>query len=394
MARIGIVGTGFIVKQALQVIDDLRGSKPTGCAVANPLEVTRVLTRRPLDSVEGIRSELLTQSVDALIESSDIVFESTGDPLHATVVVERALRAGRKVVTMNAELHVTTGSYLAGLGYLSEADGDQPGALALLRNEALGMGFEPLAYVNIKGFLNHNPDPAEMKYWSERQGLSLVETTSFTDGTKLHVEQALCANAFDAAIAEEGLIGGAVGCIEETDYLAQRARKLGRPISDYVQCSTAPPGVFLLAEHPVSTTLPHYGPYEKLRTKGGAAYLLLRPYHLCGLEVAKSLQRTAAGAPPLLNNGEVPRVSVAAIAKKPLPRGAQFTHAIGGFEVRGSAVRTVERPDHVPIGLLQGARLKRPVDAGQIVDFDDVELPESRAASLWTDELLPRVIAS
>jgi predicted homoserine dehydrogenase-like protein len=380
IARVGIVGTGFIVRQALQV---MRGHPR--------LAIGKILTRRPVDTVPDMDARQLTRSLDELVDHCDIVFESTGDPIHSTLVIERALRAGRKVVTMNAELHVTTGSYLSQLGYLSEAEGDQPGATALLRNEALAMGFEPLAYVNIKGFLNPNPTREDMLYWSERQKLSLVETTSFTDGTKLQIEQALCTNAFGAEIAQDGLVGGKVEDIFRTDHLAQRARAIGKPISDYVQCATAPPGVFILAEHPVRRSLPHYGPYEKLRTENDQAYLLLRPFHLCGLEVAKSLLAALDGRPPLLNNGSVPRISVAAVAKQGLAPGQHIEHAIGGFDVRGSAIRLASTPDRVPIGLLGGARVKRRIEPGQTILFDDVELPESRALSIWLEQLRPRL---
>lgn len=379
MTRIGIVGTGFIVNQANQVI------------AKNPdLQVSKILTRRNLDTVKNFDRAALTNSTAELIDQSDIIFESTGDPIHSTVVVEEALKAGRKVVTMNAELHVTTGSYLAGLGYLAEADGDQPGATAILRNEALGMGFEPLAYVNVKGFLNPNPSREDMEYWSNRQELSLVETTSFTDGTKLHIEQAFCANAFGATIAEDGLIGGQVDDITDTDHLVEAARKLGKPISDYILCGSAPPGVFILADNEIASSLPHYGPYEKLLTKGRQSFILLRPYHLCGLEVAKSLVSAANGAPPLLNNGEVPWVSIGAIAKHDLSTDTVISHAIGGFEVRGSALKSANNPDHVPIGLLNGARIKRSVAAGQTLTFDDVDIPESRALEIWLNELRPR----
>src|SRR5262249_38701178 len=154
----------------------------------------------------------------------------------------------------------------------------------------------------------------------------------------------LCANAFDARIAQDGLVGGKVDDIFQTDYLVERARQAGGPISDYVQCGSAPPGVFILADHPVWETLPHYGPYETLRTKVTLSSLLLRPYHLCGLEGGKSIMRVARGLPPLLNNGPAPKVSVAAVAKKQLPVDSKLHHSIGCFEVRGSAVNTRTSP--------------------------------------------------
>src|SRR5690606_11635386 len=126
--RVGIVGTGFIVRGAIDVIS------------ADPsLAITRVLTRRPIDSVQDIPGDRLTQSIDELIEHADVIFAASGDPIHATNVVEKAMAAHKRVVTMNSEFHVTTGSYFHGRGYLTEAEGDQPGAMALLQREALGM---------------------------------------------------------------------------------------------------------------------------------------------------------------------------------------------------------------------------------------------------------------
>ena len=45
----------------------------------------------------------------------------------------------------------------------------------------------------MKGFLNHHPTPGEMRYWAKRQGISLRQVTSFTDGTKIQIEQAFVA---------------------------------------------------------------------------------------------------------------------------------------------------------------------------------------------------------
>ena len=345
-----------------------------------------ILTRRATESVTDIGTGELTNSVDQLIDESDIIFESTGDPLHASVVVEKALAAGRPVVTMNAELHVTTGSFFHGKGFMTEAEGDQPGATAFMHNEAVAMGFKPLAYVNIKGFLNPNPTREDMEYWSARQKLSLPEVVSFTDGTKLQIEQALTANALDADIAQEGLIGGKRTDIFDTDHLVQAARQMGRTISDYVVAPGAPPGVFVLADHEAHGRLPFYGPYQKLRTKNDSAYLLLRAYHLCALEVSKTLRRVIDGdREPLMTNGPVPRISTAAVAKRALDCDTVIEKSIGGFDVRGYCVRTEEHPGHVPLGLLKGARVLRPVEPEQVLTFDDVEPVDSRALEMWND---------
>ncbi|HOV67888.1 MAG TPA: hypothetical protein PLI31_05955 [Methanoregulaceae archaeon] len=48
-----------------------------------------------------------------------------------------------------------------------------------------------------------------------------------------------------------------------------------------------------------------------------------------------------------------------------------------------AAIRTADHPEHVPIGLLDGARLTRPVPSDGMITLDDVELVESRAVEIW-----------
>ena len=114
------------------------------------------------------------------------------------------MAASIPVVTMDAEVQVTTGSHFARKGLFTEAEGDQPGCLAALREEAVQMGFLPLVYGNIKGFLNHNPVPDEMAFWAKKQGISLDKVTAFTDGTKVQIEQGLVANGLGAGILRPG----------------------------------------------------------------------------------------------------------------------------------------------------------------------------------------------
>jgi predicted homoserine dehydrogenase-like protein len=85
----------------------------------------------------------------------------------------------------------------------------------------------------------------------------------------------------------------------------------------------------------------------------------------------------------LLDNSARPRISVAALAKLDLPTGTRITRGIGGFQVRGESVLISNHPDHVPIGLLEEAVLKSSVQAGQILTWNDIEVPDSMALSAW-----------
>ncbi len=223
--RIGVIGTGKLSRGFTMAT----GDQPD-------MAISKALTRTQIDKRGDYpRQDLMTNSVDELIENSDLVVECSGDVIHATDMVNKVMQAGLPVVTMDAEFQVTTGSYFADKGIFTEAEGDQPGCLAALREDAIHMGFTPLVYGNIKGFLNEDPPLKDMQYWGDKLSLSLNMVTSFTDGTKVQFEQALAANGFGAGIAAPGLLG--IKCEDVNSgalALAEEADKLGYAISDYI----------------------------------------------------------------------------------------------------------------------------------------------------------------
>ena len=372
ITKVGIVGSGFIASGLAHLINQ-----------SKDFQISKVLTRRPKDLIADFAQETLTHSLAELIDTSDIVFECSGDVIHATEVVLAATAANKKVVTLNAEFHVTTGSYFIKKGaYVTDADGDQPGCLARLKAEIEGMGFEPSAYVNIKGFINLNPERKEMEYWSDQQGIRLEQVVSFTDGTKLQIEQAFVANGLGATIPPSGMLGKRVDSINDLDYLIHASEQAGLPISDFILCKGAPPGVLIVAKSKEADRLGNYivGP---LRTKEKLGYILLRPYHLCHLEALNTLRKVVLGEPMLINNSANPHLTVAAIAKRELTARDVIVRGAGGFDVRGVAVRLQENKNAVPICLLQNTKLVRNIEPGQTIQFDDVELTDSKALEIY-----------
>ncbi len=368
--RIGIVGTGFMARGIAHVV------------TAQGLKLGPVLTRRPVHSSFSfpIDAEFINENRQ-LIDESDLIVECSGDPLHATEVVAMAMDAGIPVVTMNSEFQVTTGSWFVGKGILTEGEGDQPGCLAALRREALAMGFQPLVYGNVKGFLNHHPTRSDMEYFSAKQGTSITQTTSFTDGTKLQIEQAFVANAFGTDIYRPGLLGPAADSVEEgAETLAGVADMHGAPISDYIIL----PGsgaVFIAARHDN-----FHRPYLSYMKMGdGPYYTLVKNYHLCHLEVIKTIFEVLRLGEQgiLMDNSSRPRIGVAAIAKRDLPVDYVIEQGIGSFDIRGEAIEIASQPDHVPIGLLKGARVVRRIPRGQHLSMSDIEIPDSLARDLW-----------
>ncbi len=370
--KIGVIGTGFIAQGLIKALEKLED-----------LEVSKVLTRRKIDSIGSFANkELLTNNVWDVVENSDLIVECSGDAIYGTEVVDKAFSASLPVVTMNSELQVTTGSYFAKRGLITEAEGDQPGCLAALKENIVQMGFKPLVYGNIKGFLNLNPKKKEMEYWGKRSNLSLEMVTSFTDGTKVQIEQALVANGLGSDIVQKGLLGPAAEDVESGGrYLAEHAIKQGRAISDYLLCPKGPAGVFITAEHDDNQR----DALKYLKVGEGPYYTLVQNFHLCHLEIIKTIRRVLSGGGVLLNNTSTPSISVGAIAKKKIKSGEKIKQGIGSFLVRGEAIKINEYEGHIPIGLLADAVITREIEEGQLITMNDVEIPDSLSYTAWKE---------
>lgn len=368
--KIGIAGTGFISTGFCRSL-----SKQDNFSLAS------ILTRRPISSFSGSElQELFTQNIDELIDKSDVILECSGDALWASEIIERAFQAKLPVVTMNAEFQIVAGSYFNERGLLTESEGDQPGSLAVLDQEIRSMGFEPLVYGSQKGFLNHDPDLATMRYWSSHSGQRLDKTVSFTDGTKVQIESALVANGLGGNIIKQGLLGptcrsSEAGAME----LATHAEKLKQVISDFVLQDHGHGEVFIVATHSDQTqaALSYY------KLGSGPFYYIEKPYHLGHFEIIKSIERALQTKTVLLNNGKEPRISVAAIAKQKLKPGTLLKQGIGSFELRGMAINIKDHPQHIPISLLNNCEIQRAIEPGQMIMRGDIALPDSLASKAW-----------
>ena len=98
--KVGIIGTGFIATGLYHHIMQTK-----------EFQVSVIRTKRKPEECTSFNTEVVTNSNQELIEKSDIVVECSGDPVYATPIVREVLKAGIKVVTMDSELQITTGSY-------------------------------------------------------------------------------------------------------------------------------------------------------------------------------------------------------------------------------------------------------------------------------------------
>ena len=57
------------------------------------------------------------------------------------------------------------------------------------------------------------------------------------------------------------------------------------------------------------------------------------------------------------------------------------------MEVRGEAIKITDCTNHVPIGLMNKVQLKRNIEEGEIITFDDINIPDSLALEAWKSTL-------
>jgi len=185
-------------------------------------------------------------------------------------------------------------------------------------------------------------------------------------------------------VAVPGMLGlnradiEAAGCV-----LAERAAQTGQPLADYLISPELPGGVFIVAEHDDCQR----DALRYLKLGSGPYYVLVRNYHLCHLEIPSTILRVMSGGGILLNNSIEPTVAVIAITANEIHSDSVIPRAIGSRDVRGIAVQMGDAHGHIPIGLLDGARIKRRLEPGVPIMEDDVELADTLASRIWKQSI-------
>jgi predicted homoserine dehydrogenase-like protein len=202
--------------------------------------------------------------------------------------------------------------------------------------------------------------------------------TSFADGTKVSVEQALVANATGMTVHERGMLGrDHRGHVDEltTMYDADELRALGGCV-DYVVGSQPGPGIYVLATHD-DPKQRHY--LELYKLGQGPLYSFYTPYHLCHFEVPTTVARAALLGDATIRPMGAPSVDVVTVAKTHLVAGTALDRP-GGYHYYGEAERadTTHRDGLLPVGLAEGAVLLRAVAKDDVIRYEDVRLPRGR----------------
>lgn len=409
--RVGVIGVGAMgTGVALQVartpgmevvfLSDLskealaRAVQATGLT-AIPIELPSSLPRR------GAGGVYVTHETTGLLEADnglevDVVVECTNTIAAAGRHCLAAIGRRAHVVLMNAEVDLALGRLLVheaarqGVVVTSDA-GDQHGVLATMIDEIELWGFRIVQAGNMKGFLNLRASAATAREWAEKQRLSVVQTVSYTDGTKMNIEQALIGNYAGLTPVRPGMEGPRASDVRDVltsfDFASYGAQ--GRV--DYTVGVPWPGGgVYVVAEctDPLQA---FYLNYYKVSSQGNF-HLFFRPYHLCHLETPRAIAQAFLDQRPVIPPARHWINDVFAYAKKDLPAGTVIEHGIGGDEIYG-LVNTIEAagPDALPVCALEGdpaatrggkAVLRTAVKMDHPVPFSAVDIPETDLSRL------------
>lgn len=398
--RVGLVGAGFMGRGiARQIVTAVPGIRLAAIANRTLEKADRAYREAGADHVVAAEDEraleqaiasgryAVTEDAVALsrAEGIDAVIEVTGTIDHAAAVTLEAIEHGKHVVLMNAEVDATVGPLLktkadrAGVVY-TNADGDQPGVIMNLYRFVRGLGIRPVLCGNIKGLHDTNRNPTTQEQFARRWGQDAHMVTSFADGSKVSFEMAVVANATGMRVSRRGMTGPTVEpgtpIATATELFSGEEQLAGPGIVDYVVGAEPGPGVFVLGTHddPVQQ---HY--LELYKLGAGPLYCFQRPYHLCHFEVPNTAARAVLFGDATIAPAGPPRVEVVATAKVRLAPGAELDR-IGGYLTYGQCenAEVVRADGLLPLGVAEGAKVTRAVEQGEVLLYDDVELPADR----------------
>ena len=347
--------------------------------VSKPVVTDSVAT---LEKAIGNEKAAICESALAICRASniDVIVEATGDVEFGAQMSMEAIKNGKHVLLMNAELDAVCGPVLkryadkAGV-VITNVDGDQPGVTMNLYRWVKQLGYEPKLAGNIKGLQDRYRNPTTQKGFADqhKQGVKMI--TSFADGTKISMEMAVIANATGFGVDVRGMHGPT--CEHVTEGLGLfSTEQLEKGTIDYLLGAEPGPGVFVIGynENPVLRQYAHY-----LKMGDGPYYMFYVPYHLPHLETPFTIARAAlfndAATSPIAG----PVVEDLAAAKIDLKKGTELD-GIGGYHTYGVAenANTFRQENLIPMSLIENCVLTRDISKDEAITLNDVTIPSGR----------------
>lgn len=391
--RVGLVGAGFsgrmIAQQIVTSVPGLRlvaianrsldraraayaSSGETSVAtIDQPHALDRAVEQRQYAVTTDARVVYEAQSVEAIIET-------TGTVDHAATVVLGALEAGKHVVLVNAELDSTLGPILNAKAreknvVYTNTDGDEPGVAMNMLRFVRSIGLEPVVVGNLKGFYDRYRNPETQREFADRVDQDAGKIASFADGTKLSMELCVLANATGLGVPETGMYGPALPHVNDSPaFFGAKVTRAG--FVDYLVGAEPGSGAFVLGRTG-NREIASYLKYLKMGE--GPLYVFYRPFHLPQLEAPLTVARAVLFRDAAVRPLGGPVCEAVAVAKRDLREG-DVLDGLGGFACYGQLenCETSIGENLLPVGLMSGRRLRRPVAKDVRLSYDDLHEEE------------------
>ena len=403
--RVGLIGAGYMGRGiALQIATAVPGMRVAAIYNRHLAEARRAYAQAGIGETRVVETAAqLEEAVsrgqpaitgDALLlcraDNIDAIVEVTGTIEFGAQVVLEAIRRGKHVILMNAELDATLGPILktyadkAGVVY-TNSDGDQPGVIMNLVRYVRAIGCRPVLAGNIKGLHDPYRTPETQRGYAEKYKQKPRMVTSFADGSKISMEMGVVANATGFRVGRRGMYGPPCGHVDETPALFPHEEMLDGGLVDYVVGAQPPGGVFVIGynENPIQQQYLHY-----YKMGNGPFYVFYTPYHLCHLETPLTVARAVLFGDAAVTPLGGPVCAVVTAAKRDL-RAGEMLDGIGGFTSYGLLDNyAASRAENLlPLGLSEGCRLARDVAKDEVITQDAVIFPPGRLSDrLWGEQ--------
>ncbi len=394
--RVAMVGAGYMgCGLALEILTAFTGMKLVAIANRTLAEARRAYQEAGAESIQPVETvrELeqamasgryaITEDAMLVCQAAGVeaVIEVTGNVEFSATVAFEAIRNGKHVILMDAELDTTLGPILklyadrAGV-VITNTDGDEPGVAMNLFRFVKTIGYRPVAAGNIKGFIDRYRTPDTQREFATRHNQKPRMICSFADGTKLSMEATILANATGLRVGTRGMYGPRCAHVRDAMNLFPLDQLLNGGLVDYVLEAAPGTGAFVLGynDHPVKKQYMRY-----FKMGDGPLYCFYTPYHLPHLQLPLTVARAVLFHDATVTPLGRPVCDVITVAKRDLKAG-EVLDGIGGFTCYGviDNSEVCQAEDLLPIGLSEGCRLKRDVPKGRTIGYADVELPEGR----------------
>jgi predicted homoserine dehydrogenase-like protein len=393
--RIGVIGSG-----------EMGTDLVTQTMLMHGVEVSAISTRRPHTARDAIRiaygddakareadtASKVTEAIESgkiAITSNEllvtnplieVVIDATGKPGVAADFDLMAMEHGKHLVMMNVEADVTIGAYLKkeadrlGVHY-SVGAGDEPSSCMELIEFVTALGLDVVSAGKGKNNpLNWDAVPDDYREEALRRNMNPRMLVEFVDGSKTMVEMAAIANATGLIPDVPGMHGPKADRDELVKVLIPREDGgvlTRKGVVDYTIGKGVAPGVFVIVEASHPRIIERM---DDLHIGKGPYYSFFRPYHLTSLEVPLTAARMVLHGKADMVPLSRPVAEVCAVAKRDLAAGEIFD-AIGETCYRSwtMTVGDARAQSAVPVGLLEGGKVKAAVKKGELITYANAE---------------------